>query len=306
MKSLFMLFLVFTFPFGAFAQEKSTGSVVSIESSIAKLRKSDKHREAVAELRNVGYPAFKDLRSMAKDTGKGRDERIAAVLLAGEIVKTSTAAAVSDRDGFRKDIEAMLAGEKDEFVREASAIALGKLEDKNALKSLKSALNDKSGNVRMRAAWALAKNGDYSGKEAALDGLKSKNVTDQILAVDALEGMNDDSLIGKIRDNLKSDNVWTRINSALALNRIGIKKLTGVDRIAYLGKALKTEQEEVRQWAVGVLASDVSQNRPEKAEAQALLLKTAKESGNPAAQHSAAALVSLIDEGKINKEEIGR
>lgn len=307
MQKFFMvLYAVFAFYGELYAQQQSTGLVVSMKESMLKFSKADKRKEAVVELRKAGYPAFKGLRSLAKDTGRGRDERIAAVILAGEIVKTSTAAPAADREDFRKDAEAMLAGDKDDFVREASAITLGKLADKSAIKSLKSALNDKSGNVRMRAAWALAKNGDYAGKEAALGGLKSDRVAEQVLAVMALEEMVDDGLLGTIRENLKSESTWTRINSALAIKRIEIKRTHGTTRIDYLENAMHDNQTEVQQWATKELSREIEEGGPNRDKSLAVLKRTAENKKSAASFYSGKILRRLIKESKVKESELER
>lgn len=305
MQKFFVVFyLLLAFCDVLYAQQQSTGPIVSVRESMSKFSKADKRKEAVVELRKAGYPAFKGLRSLAKDAKRGRDERIAAVLLAGEIVKASTAAPIADREGFRKDTEAMLAGDKDDFVREASAITLGKLADKNAIKSLKSALNDKSGNVRMRAAWALAKNGDYSGKDMTVRGLKSSNVTEQVLAVEALDEMGDKTVIEEIRGNLKSDNVWTRINSALAIKRIEYKSLKTEEKISYLEQTMNDPQLEARNWAVKELAKKIEDSAPDRDKALAALKKAAKDGKNPASLKAAKNLGLLLKSGSIQEKEL--
>ena len=287
-----------------FAQEQSTSTVIPIRDSMVNLGKPGMRKDAVKELRKAGYPAFKGLRSLAKNTGKGRDERIAAVLLAGEIVKASTVAAASEREGFRKDAETMLASDKDDFVREASAMALGKLGDKNSVKSLKAGLNDKSANVRMRSAWALAKNGDYSGKEVAIKGLKSSNVTEQVLAVDALEEVGDKTSIAIIRENLSSDNVWSRINTALAIKRIEYKNLNIEQKIPYLEEAARDKQAEVRNWAVGELTKRISEAGGDRDSALSALKKIAKDPDNPAASKAAKSLSLLLKIGSVQWSEL--
>lgn len=305
MRKFFVVFYsLFAFCGVLYAQQQSTGPVVSVKESMSKFSKADKRKEAVVELRKAGYPAFKGLRSLAKDARRGRDERIVAVMLAGEIVKASTAAPITEREGFRKDTEAMLAGDKDDFVREASAITLGKLADKNAIKSLKSALNDKSGKVRMRAAWALAKNGDNSGKEAALSGLKSERVSEQVLAVEALEEMDDDALLEPIRENLKSENTWTRINSELAIKRIEIKRTHGTTRIDYLENAMHDNQTEVQQWATKELSREIEEEGPNRDKSLAVLKKAAENKNSAASFYSGKIIRRLTREGKVNKWEL--
>lgn len=305
MKKFFVGFYVlFGFSGTLSAQQQSTGPVVSVKESMLKFSKADKRKEAVIELRKAGYPAFKNLRSLAKDPRRGMDERIAAVMLAGEIVKASTAAPAADREGFRKDVEVMLAGDKDDFMREASAITLGKLADKNAIKSLKSALNDKSGNVRMRAAWALAKNGDHSGKDITIRGLKSSNVTEQVLAVEALDEMGDKATIEEIRGNLKSDNVWTRINSALAIKRIEYRSLKAEEKVSYLEQTMNDPQLEVRNWAVKELAKKIEDSTPDRDKALAALKKAAKDGNNPASFKAAKSLGLLLKNGSIQEKEL--
>lgn len=286
-----------------FAQERSMGTIVPVKDSITNLGNPTTRKEAVKELRKTGYPAFKELRSLAKNTSKGRDERIAAVLLTGEIV-TSTAAAASDREGFRKDAETMLSSDKDDFVREASAIALGKLEDKNALKSLKSALNDKSGNVRMRAAWALAKNGDYSGKEAALQMLDSDDASGQAVAIEALEEIEDNSLIPELEKRLKAQNPGTRISAILAIKRVKLKSLSAEKRITFFAESLTDKQAEVVQWAAKKLTAEIENDRPQKYLALKSLKTFSADKSNSRHYLGIKWLNYLVEKGKISEEEM--
>lgn len=298
--SLFAL-LIIGMPIASMAQSTKA---VTVDGLVAGLGKPETRKAAVQELRDKGFVALKVLKGVAKNSRKGRDERVASILLAGDIVKLSTAATMADRDGFRKDAESLLATDKDDFVREASALALGKFGDKSAITTLKKSLMDKNANVRMRSAWALAKNGDNSGKDAAIKGLKSNNVTEQVLAVEVLEELGDKGSIEVIRDNLSSDNVWSRINTALAIKRIEYRNTKEDLKIQYLEDATKDKQLEIRNWAVGELARRVGAAGVDRGIALDALKAIAKDPANPAAGKAASTLSILLKSGSVQWSEL--
>lgn len=295
------VYMLVGLPFAVMAQSTRA---VTVDGLLAELGKPETRKAAVQELRGKGYVALKALKSVAKNSKKGRDERITAILLAGDIVKLSTAATMSDRDAFRKDAESLLTADKDDFVREASALALGKFGDKSAIPNLKKSLMDKNANVRMRSAWALAKNGDNSGKDAAIKGLKSNNVTEQVLAVEVLEELGDRGSIEVIRDNLSSDNVWSRINTALAIKRIEYRNTKDDLKIQYLEDATKDKQLEIRNWAVGELAKKVGASGADRDIALDTLKRLSKDPSNPAAGKASKSIGLLLKSGSVQWAEL--
>jgi len=288
-------------PFVVMAQSTKT---VTVDGLVAELGKPELRKAAVQELRNKGYGAFKALKSVAKNSKKGRDERVAAILLAGDIVKLSTAATVSDRDGFRKDAEGLLSGDKDDFVREASALALGKFGDKSAIATLKKSLTDKNANVRMRSAWALARVGDNSGADAALKMLDTDDAGGQFVAIEALGEIGDPLLLPELEKRASSTNQGTRICAILAINRVKMKKLSGEERIKFLAQSLADEQAEVAQWAAKTLASEVMNGGEHEISALTALKKFSADKSNRRRYLGMKWLNYLVEERKIIEENV--
>ena len=302
MKGQYVVFLLFVFTCGVRAQEKSTGSVVSIESSLAKLGQPGKHREAVEELKKGDPSVLKDLMQISKDKSKSREQRVGAILAAEKIVKENNSTSdknIPSKDEISSSFVRLLAEDEDESIRQAAAISLGDMGDKKHIPTLKKALNDKSTKVRARAAWALAKMGDTSGKEAALKSLDDKSMGAQVVAVEAIEAIGDDSLIPELQKRLASQNIGTRINSELAIKSLEAKKLTGENRIAYIVRAFKEGKPETAQWAGMKLAADADADGPGKAAALKALMDCANDKNNPRAPHAARILKYLL--GKNEK-----
>lgn len=229
---------------------------------------------------------------IVQDKNRNQKERVSGILRLGKMATTE------NKEKVRKTLEEVLETDNDKFVREASALRLGALGDKEAIPKLKKALADESGNVKMRAVWSLAKLGDDSGKELVLEALKGNDVTAQLLAVEALEAIGDRNLIPVLEGNLQSENVWTKIYSKLAIFRIEGAGLTGNERLNFLKETLKDGQFEVNSWSAKELAKEGS------LEAITILKETAKDGGIPGSYSAGKVLQRLVELGKIKKEDL--
>lgn len=258
--------------------------------SVKKLEKRETRREAIAELEKAGKASLAHLMNIAKDSKQSNEVRVPAIVLIGKI----------KADEAMGGLEDILANDKDKYSREAAAIALGHLGNKQATPALQKALNDASGNVRMRAAWALAKMGDHGGKGLALKTLKGNDVSAQLLAVDALEAMGDKSILPELEKNAKNNNTWTRVHSKLAIKRISIQGLGDKQRIAYLSDTLNDKQYEVNNWAA------IELGKTGTPEAMAVLKKSAKGFRQPGSRSAKKVLNRLVQQGKTTNEEHGQ
>ncbi len=292
---------------------------VEIDSAIDRIKHKETRQEGSKELESIGQEALPQLQEIAKDKTRTRDERITALILMGKIGKNAPIDTAqhpkgqkmmgaqqkhSNKKQVRMQLEDTLKNDDDNLTREASAIALGHLKDKDAIPKLKEALNEHSGNVRMRAALGLAKMGDDTGKIQALEALKGKDVTAQLLAIDALEEYNDKSVIPELRQNLNSDNVWTRIHSMLAIKRIEVKDLQGQARLNYLQEILKDKQFEVNNWAAESLMKEVAANTENRSQSLTILKDTAKDKEIAGCYSCNKMLRYLLETSKIAESEI--
>ena len=306
MNSLYVLFLTLVFTCGAYAQEQSTGSVVSIESSIAKLSRPDKYREGSEELRKKGKAALKDLFKAAKDKSSSKAQRVGAMLLFGDIAgrdKTTGEREVSSSE-INIFYEKTLSSDPDESMRQTAAICMANTGDKSNIPKLRKGLEDKSSKVKARAAWALAKLGDMSGKEAALNALEDKDAGAQIVAVEAIEAIGDKTLIPNLQGMMKSKDVGVRLNAKLALKRLEAKNLSGESKIAYFSDVLKDDEPEAAQWAVKKLVEEINTNGTSRASAVKALKECADDKSGRNSYFAAKWLNQLYSQGKVSEAEI--
>lgn len=267
---LMIALLVWIFVLNTYAQD--------VDTAISKLSDQNTRQEAIKEIEQIGVPTLPKLQEIAKDANKPQEERITAIVLLGR-VGNKTEEKSSLRNEVRNALQDILKNDEDKFSREASAIGLGYLLDKEAIPQLQEALNDQSGNVKMRSAWALAKLEDNSGKELALVSIKGKDVTAQLLAIEVLEAIGDKSVINALDQNVNNPNssTWTKINSQLAIKRLEIIGLNGTDKLTFLKETLNDTQFEINEWAAQELAKEVTQKTPNGPQALEILKQTAND-----------------------------
>ncbi len=282
-----------------------------IHRAIKKLESQATRVEGIKEVESLGDKTIPSLIQLSEDKEKDRDSRVAAIILLGRVKKQKvpqksqmSLQMSSDDQKIKNSLETTMATDQDAFCREASALTLGNIGNKESIPKLKEALKDSAGNVRMRAVWAMAKCGDKSGKELAVEALRSRDVTEQFLAVEALETIGDKEIIPQLKENLKNENVWTMINSQLAIKRIEIQGLSGDQRMDYLKSSLQDPQYEVNHWSSEELAKEIRMNTTNREKSLGILKETSKDSKHPGNYSATKTLRILLSEDVISEKEL--
>lgn len=137
---------------------------------------------------------------------------------------------------------------KNLYVREVAAVALGKIGDVRAIEPLIRCLNDDYWWVRIEAGCALVKIGEPA-VETLIQYLKDENPDVREQAMEVLTKIKDPRAIGPLIQCLKDDYQWIRIRAADALVK------TGEPAVESLIQCLKDKDPDVQEQAVEILGN---------------------------------------------------
>jgi HEAT repeat protein len=143
----------------------------------------------------------------------------------------------------RSAVEPLIAAlrDQDQYVREAAARALGRLDDSRAVEPLVAVLRDNYSSVRKAAAWALGMLGDLRAVEPLLTALQDPDRIVREAAVGALGELGDfratEPLIAVLRDK----DWYVRLTAAQALGKLGNPRIVEI-LIATLGNDDRDER----------------------------------------------------------------
>ncbi len=249
---------------------------ISVSDLILRLSKPGQFRDVEEKLKLLGEPAIKDLLDVVKDSRNPKEQRVAAIILIGDMAGGTdiNAKELIMRKGIDLYYEKLLTSDPDESIRQSAAIGLGKLGNRRSIPVLKHALSDTNPKVRARVAWTLAMLGDKSGKETAMTVLMDKSPGAQAVAVEAIGEIGDKNLIPELQKRYEDKNPRTRINAQLAVRAIEVKNLGGNARIKYFEEALDDKQNEVSRWALIGIAEEIELNGKNKDAAVKVLEKS--------------------------------